>query len=34
MVPLEVFKARLIGPWEPGLIVNGEVGGPVCGRGV
>ncbi|MDO7824778.1 hypothetical protein, partial [Helicobacter pylori] len=29
---LEVFKARLDG--QPGLVLNGEVGGPACGRGV
>ncbi len=22
------------GHWQPGLMLNGEVGGPVCGRGV
>ena len=32
---LEVFKARLDGgPGQPGLVLNGEVGGPACGRRV
>ena len=22
------------GHWQPGLMLNGEVGGPACGRGV
>ena len=25
---LEVFKARWMGPGQPGLVLNGEVGGP------
>ena len=30
---LEVFKTRLDGgPWQPGLVLNMEVGGPPCGR--
>ena len=33
--PLEAFKARLDGALgQPGLVLNGEVGGPACGRGV
>ena len=32
---LEVFKAGLDGgPGQPGLVLNVEVGGPACGRGV
>ena len=32
---LEVFKARLDGgPGQPGLVLNVEVDGPACGRGI
>ena len=31
---LEVFKARLEGPGQPGMVLNGEVGGPACGGGL
>ena len=30
---LEVFKVGW-GPEQPGLVLNVEVGGPACGRGV
>ena len=31
---LEAFRTSLEGPWQPCLVLNVDVGGPVCGRGV
>ena len=33
---LEAFKARLdgLGPGQPGLVLDMEVGGPACDRGL
>jgi len=32
--PWRCSRPGWIGPWQPGLVLNGEIDGPACGRGI